>query len=85
MKKKQPRKTVHGKIFGHTIGSVCRRLGKEGLSVEQVTKILKARGFETKPLTIRFNVNSGNGDGHYYGEPADLTHQQLAELAKYLA
>jgi len=67
-----------GGIFGHSVTSVLRRLGKEGVATAHAREIMKAQDVETSDITVSIQVNAGRrGKG---GPPADLTAAQIKQL-----
>lgn len=67
-----------GGIFGQSVTSVLRRLGKEGVSTAHAREIMKAQEVETSDITVSIQVNAGrNGKG---GPPAELTAAQIKQL-----
>lgn len=79
-KTKEERKSVSDlpTIFDHSVTSVCRRLGKEGLTSAQVRGIFAARKIKASPTTIQIQVNAGAKGER--GEPASLTQEQIRDL-----
>jgi len=47
-----------GGVFGHSLCSVLRRLGKEGLGTSHVRAIMEARGIKVSPTTVSIQVNA---------------------------
>lgn len=68
-------------VMGFPVTAVCRRLGKEGLTVGQVRSIMVSLKCPVNPSTIMIQVHRGRkGDG----EPAALTGVQLKELRSHI-
>ncbi len=66
-----------GELFGCSITSVLRRLGKEGVTTAHAKAIFKARGLDAAPATVQIQICNGrNGKG----TPADITAAQVKEL-----
>jgi hypothetical protein len=75
---KAPRKGGLGEIYGYSVASVMRRLGKEGIKGNQAMLILEAQKIKaSKPgvQTMLFNGRHGVG-----GDPAPLTAEQVKQL-----
>jgi len=67
-----------GGIFGLSVTSVLRRLGKEGVTTAHAREIMKAQNVETSDITVSIQVNAGRrGKG---GPPAELTAAQIKQL-----
>ena len=65
------------KIFGHSVCSVIRSLGKAGATVAEARVIMEKKGVEVKDTTLSLNVGAGRAGK--YGD-AGLDRGQLAEL-----
>ena len=65
-------------LFGYSATAVLRAFGKEGITVEQATKIFSALKVQVSPITITAWI--GNGKRGQYGKPAPLTKDQLKSL-----
>jgi len=77
-KKTETHTGLLGGIFGHSVTSVLRRLGKEGVATAHAREIMKAQDVETSDITVSIQVNAGRrGKG---GPPADLTAAQIKQL-----
>ncbi len=68
-----------GGLFGFTVVSVLRRLGKDGLTSAHVRDIMKAMKVKVQPTTV--SIQLGNGK-RGEGKPAELTKAQVDELKK---
>jgi len=77
-KKTETHTGLLGGIFGHSVTSVLRRLGKEGVATAHAREIMKAQDVETSDITVSIQVNAGRrGKG---GPPAELTAAQIKQL-----
>ena len=77
-KTKSSKKSPLGGLFGHSVTSVCRALGKAGLKTADVRAIMKAKKIAIADATVGIQTRAGvNGER---GEPAPLTHEQIREL-----
>ena len=78
-KTETPKPGKLGGLFGCSVTSVLRRLGKEGFSTAHAKAIMKAKGVKVSPTTVSIQLGNGrNGEG----EPVELTKGQLDELKK---
>lgn len=80
-KKDDGSKGALGAVFGHSITSTLRTLGKHGFTFGQAFKALKAQKIEPAEATIKIQLGRGKRaakDETY----AELTKDQLAELKK---
>ena len=71
-----------GEVFGHSVVSVLRTLGKEGATTAHCRAIMAARGVPVKDSTCSIQVSSGRS-GKFGGKPvsyAPLTEAQVEEL-----
>ena len=75
---KKPATKSLGKLFGHSVTSVCRALGKAGCKTADVRAIMKAKKIAIADATVGIQTRAGvNGER---GEPPTLTKDQFAEL-----
>jgi len=65
-------------IFGFSVTSVVRRLGKAGFKPADAIKAIQSKVPSISPNTIRVQVNAGRNG--LRGEPAKLTAVQLKQL-----
>ena len=68
-----------GGVFGCSVTSVLRRLGKDGISTAHARAILKAMKVKASDTTVSIQIGNGKrGEG----KPAELTKSQVDELKK---
>lgn len=76
-----------GEIFGFSVVSVLRRLGKVGVSVAHAREILKAQKITASDTTVSIQISAGKKGktSGSKGKPvtyAELTKEQVAKLVK---
>ena len=69
-----------GGLYGHSITSILRKLGREGVSTAHVRAIMAAKKIKVSDTTVSIQVNAGRNKDAERGKPADLTSAQLKEL-----
>lgn len=78
---KEPKHKAKITLLGFKLTDVLNRLGVEGFTVEQATKVVEHYGIECSALTVKGQVGSGKRGKAYGGVvPAPLTTKQLKEL-----
>ncbi len=75
-------RTRHQKIFGHSVCSVVKALGRAGMEPGAVEAVLRDHGIEMSPRSLRVQLGFGRNEHTWarHGKPADLTGDQLKFL-----
>jgi hypothetical protein len=83
-KKDGKQKTASGNprytLFGKSVTSVLRWMGKQGWDKETAARVLKAEGITVDDQTVRSQVNGWD----YRGEPAELSKDEEKKLKAHL-
>lgn len=79
---KQPPVACICNLWNHSMTSVLRRLGKEGVTVAHARDIMKAIGVHAAKATVSIQISDGRRkDGNRpFGDPAKLTRAQVQQL-----
>ena len=76
----KPETKKRKKIFEYSVTSVLIWMGKHDWTFEDAKAVLEHLGIHTADITIRVNLNAGNGTGCDRGPAAKLTKAEAAEL-----